>query len=155
MDAEQGPALAEGQGGTMSRRFVAILAFVAVMGGTAFAVGDYKVPTRGEEKAWLAGRLVQYKQDLAAWERRREVFDNRTVRPLRHRFRALLIPIIDETRGEARRDAEHALRVLAAPGPKRSIAKRLHTRTRRFGVRAKHLLNQHVEDVRRRHAEYR
>ncbi len=76
------------------------------------------------------------------------------IRPLRHRFRALLIPIVKETRGEARRDARYALRVLAAPGPAPSIAKRLHGRTRRFGDEAFHLLNQHIGDVRRQHAEY-
>ena len=138
----------------MTRRFVAILGFVAVLGGTAFAVADAKRPTPGEEKAWLRGRVVQYKKDAAAWDARRDRFDARSIRPLRHRFRSLLIPIVKETRGEARRDARHALRVLAAPGPAPSVAKRLHTRTRRFGDEAFHLLNQHIGDVRRQHAEY-
>ena len=138
----------------MTRRFVAILGFVAVLGGTAFAVADAKRPTPAEEKAWLRGRMVQYKEDAAAWDARRDRFDRRSIRPLRHRFRALLIPIVEETRGEARRDARHALRVLAAPGPAPSVAKRLHTRTRRFGNEAFHLLNQHIADVRRQHAEY-
>ncbi|MGH2965541.1 MAG: hypothetical protein ACRDMH_09185 [Solirubrobacterales bacterium] len=133
----------------MTRRSVAILAFVAVLGVSAFAAADSLRPTPREEKAWLQSQLGQYKADAAAWDRRREVFDHNTIRPLRHRFRSLLIPIINETGGEARRDAQHALRVLAAPGPKFSIAKRLHTRTRRFGDEAFHLLNRHIGDVRR------
>jgi hypothetical protein len=138
----------------MTRRFVAILGFVAVLGGTAFAVADSKRPTVAEQKAWLQGRLAQYKEDAAAWDARRDRFDDRAIRPLRHRFRSLLIPIIEKARGGARRDARHALRVLARPGPAPSIAKRLHTRTRRFGNEAFHLLNQHVADIRRQYQEY-
>src|SRR5262245_614389 len=134
----------------MTRRFVAILALVAVLGVTAFAVADSVRPTPREEKVWLQGQLAQYKKDAAAWDARRDAFDHNAIRPLRHRFRSLLIPIINETRGEARRDAQHALHVLAAPGPETSVAKRLHTRTRRFGDDAFHLLNQHIGDVRRR-----
>jgi hypothetical protein len=134
----------------MSRRFVAILAFVAVLGGTAFAGADSLRPTPGEEKAWLQGHLAQYKRDANAWNAERDAFDHNTIRPLRHRFRSLLIPIINETHGQARRDARHALSVLAAPGPAPSVAKRLHTKTRRFGDDAFHLLNQHIGDVRRR-----
>lgn len=133
----------------MTRRSVAILAFVAVLGVSAFAAADSLRPTPRQEKAWLQGHLAQYKADAAAWDRRREAFDHNTIRPLRHRFRSLLIPIISETTGKARRDAQHALRVLAAPGPKFSVAKRLHTRTRWFGDEAFHLLNQHIGDVRR------
>jgi hypothetical protein len=138
----------------MTRRVVAILAFVAILGGTAFAVADSLRPTPGQEKAWLGGRVAQYRKDIAAWDARRDAFDARTIRPLRHRFRSLLVPIVNETRGRAKRDAQHALRVLAAPGPAYSVAKSLHTRTRRFGDDAIHLLNQHLGDVRRRHAEY-
>ena len=118
----------------MTRRFVAILGFVAVLGGTAFAVADCQAAHASlRRRRGFAGRLVQYKTDAAAWDARRDRFDRRSIRPLRHRFRALLIPIVEETRGEARRDARYALRVLAAPGPAPSVAKRLHTRTRRFG----------------------
>jgi hypothetical protein len=138
----------------MTRRSVAILAFVAVLGGTAFAAADSLRPTSGQEKAWLQGRQAQYKKDARGWDAKREAFDNNTIRPLRHRFRSLLIPIINETRGRARRDARHALRVLAAPGPAYSVAKRLHTKTRRFGDDAFHLLNQHIGDVRRRLEQY-
>ena len=82
----------------------------------------------------FGAELAQYKKDAAAWDARRDALSTAArIRPLRHRFRALLIPIVNETRGEARRDARHALRVLAAPGPAPSVAKRLHTRTRRFG----------------------
>jgi hypothetical protein len=133
----------------MTRRSVAILALVAVLGVTALAAADSLRPTPRQEKAWLQGQLAQYKRDANAWDAEREAFDNRTIRPVRHRFRSLLIPIINETRGQARRDARHALRVLAAPGPAPSVAKRLHTRTRRFGDDAFHLLNQHIGDVRR------
>jgi hypothetical protein len=134
----------------MTRRFVAIFALVAVLGVTAFAAADSLRPTPREEKAWLQGQLAQYKRDANAWDAQRDAFDHSTIRPLRHRFRSLLVPIINETRGQARLDARHALRVLAAPGPAFSIAKRLHTRTRRFGDDALHLLNQHIGDVRRR-----
>ncbi len=134
----------------MTRRFAAILAFVAVLAGTAFAVADSSRPTPGEEKAWLKGRQAQYQSDAAAWDAERDAFDANTIRPLRHRFRSLLIPIINETRGQARRDAQHALSVLAAPGPAPSVAKRLHTQTRRFGDDAFHLFNQHIGDVTRR-----
>jgi hypothetical protein len=138
----------------MTRRFVAILAFVAVLGGTAFAAPGSLRPTPREEKAWLQGRQAQYRSDAAVWDARRDAFDRNRIRPLRHRFRALLIPIINETNGRARRDARHALRVLAAPGPAPSIAKNLHTTTRRFGVDALHLFNQHIGDVKRRLREY-
>jgi hypothetical protein len=134
----------------MTRRFLAILAFVAVLGVTAFAVADSIRPTPREEKTWLRGQLAQYKKDAAAWDGERDTFDHNTIRPLRHRFRSLLVPIVNETRGQARRDARHALRVLAAPGPAGSVAKRVHTRTRQFGDDAFHLLNQHIGDVRRR-----
>lgn len=138
----------------MTRRFVAILAFVAVLVGTAFAAAGSLRPTPGEEKAWLKGQQAQYRSDAAAWDARRDAFDANTIRPLRHRFRALLIPIINETTGRARRDARYALRVLAAPGPAPSVAKRLHTKTRRFGDDAFHLLNQHIGDISRRLKEY-
>jgi hypothetical protein len=138
----------------MSRRFVAILALVAVLGVTALAGAAPVRPTPREEKVWLQQQLAQYRADAKAWDARREAFDDNAIRPLRHRFRSLLIPIVNETSGEARRDARYALRVLAAPGPAPSIAKSLHTRTRRFGVDGYHLLNQHVEDVRRRLKEY-
>ncbi len=134
----------------MTRRFVAILAFVAVLGGTAFAAADSTPPTPGQEKAWLQGLHAQYRKDTVAWNAERDAFDANTIRPLRHRFRSLLIPIINETTGQARRDARHALRVLAAPGPAPSVAKRLHTKTRQFGDNALHLLNRHIGDVRRR-----
>jgi hypothetical protein len=138
----------------MTRRLVAILAFVAILGGTAFAVADSLRPTPAQEKAWLRGQLAQYKRDVVAWDARRDAFDRHNIRPLRHKFRALLVPIVNETHGEAKLDARHALRVLAAPGPAPSVAKQLHTRTRRFGDEALHILNQHIGDVRRRHAEY-
>jgi hypothetical protein len=134
----------------MTRRSVAILAFVAVLGISAFAAADSMRPTPRQEKAWLQGQLAQYKRDVAAWDVERNAFDANTIRPLRHRFRSLLVPIVNETRGQARRDARHALRVLAAPGPAYSVAKRLHTRTRKFGDDALHLLNQHIGDVKRR-----
>ena len=134
----------------MTRRSIAILAFVAILGVSAFAAADSLRPTPRQEKAWLQGQLAQYKADAAAWDTRRDAFDHNTIRPLRDRFRSLLIPIVNETTGKARRDAQHALRVLAAPGPKFSIAKRLHTRTRQFGDDAFHLLNQHIGEVRRR-----
>jgi hypothetical protein len=138
----------------MSRRLVATIAFAAVLAGTAFAAAGSLRPTPREEKVWLKGRQAQYRKDAAAWDARRDAFDHNAIRPLRHRFRALLIPIVNETTGRARRDARYALRVLAAPGPAPSIAKRLHTRTRRFGVDAAHLLNQHTADVKRRLEEY-
>src|SRR5262249_38677962 len=136
------------------KRFVAILALVAVLGVTTFAAADALRPTPREEKAWLQGQLAQYKRDANAWDTQRDAFDHNTIRPLRHRFRSLLVPIINETSGNAKRDAQHALRVLAAPGPAFSIAKRLHTRTRRFGDDAFHLLNQHIGEVRNRLKRY-
>ncbi len=139
----------------MTRRFVVILASVAVLGGTAFAAADSLRPTPGQERAWLRGQQTQYRKDAAAWDRERDAFDANTIRPLRHQFRSLLIPIINETRGQARRDALHAFRVLAAPGPAPSVAKRLHTETRQFGDDALHLLNRHLGDVGRRLMLYR
>jgi hypothetical protein len=138
----------------MTRRFLAILAFIAVLAVTAFAAADSLRPTPRQEKAWLQGQLAQYRRDANAWDAQRDAFDHHAIRPLRHRFRSLLVPIINETTGKARRDARYALHVLAAPGPAPSVAKRLHTRTRRFGDDAFHLLNQHIGDVRRRLALY-
>jgi hypothetical protein len=138
----------------MTRRFAAVLALLAVLGGTAFAAADSLRPTPGQEKTWLQGQRAQYNKDVAAWDAQRDAFDANTIRPLRHRFRSLLVPIVNETRGRARRDARHALNVLAAPGPAYSVAKRLHTQTRRFGDGAIHLLNQHIGDVKRRLSLY-
>ena len=44
----------------MTRRSVAILALVAVLGVTAFAAADSLRPTPRQEKTWLQGQLAQY-----------------------------------------------------------------------------------------------
>ncbi|MGH2966700.1 MAG: hypothetical protein ACRDMH_15150 [Solirubrobacterales bacterium] len=105
------------------------------------------LPTTDQEQAWLAERLVQYRADAADWDAKRDALDTDVIRPLRPLFRDLLLKIVNETTGQAKADAQHALDVLAAPGPAHSVAKDLHTATRRFGDEALHTLNHHIADI--------
>lgn len=104
-----------------------------------------------DERTWLQEQLAQYQHDVEVWEAHREALDNDVIRPLRPQFREMMREIIESaTLEEARIRAQDALDTLAQPGPAHSVAKDLHTATRRFGTEAKHILNQHVNDIEQR-----
>jgi len=106
------------------------------------------LPTRDQEKAWLTERLAQYRADAADWDAKRDALDTDVIRPLRHEFRVRTQAIIDATTlADARSSAQDLRTYLAAPGPANSVAKDLHTATRRFGDEALHTLNHHIADI--------
>jgi hypothetical protein len=123
------------------RRWLATLSVIAVMaGGTSYAIAA---------DAGTPERVAEYQADVDRFSAERERVDDEVIRPLlRPLIRDLLIPAREaDTLEEARFHVNHALDVLARPGPAESVSKTIHTEVRRLGSLGLRALRRHVEDA--------
>jgi hypothetical protein len=124
---------------------VGLLAFLGAGVVARAAPSAPRAPATAEVRAWLEDQQRAEQTDLRRWNRSRAVLDRKVRANTRPLFRQVLIPVINApTLAEARARAQHALDVLAAPGPSDSAAKRLHTTERRITAKAKQALTRHL-----------
>jgi hypothetical protein len=132
----------------VKRVVVSVAALLAVLTAGVMArsaTSAPSVPTGAEVRAWLGAQQRAERSDLRQWNRSRAVLDRKIRANTRPLFRQVLIPIINApTLAEARGRAQHALDVLAAPGPADSASKRLHTAGRQATAEAKQALKRHL-----------
>jgi len=124
---------------------VALLAVLAVGVAARAAPSAPNAPNAGEVRAWLTDQQRSQRADLRRWNRSRKILDRKVRANTRPLYRQVLIPVINApTLAEARARAQHALDVLAAPGPADSASKRLHTAERQATAEAKQALKRHL-----------
>jgi hypothetical protein len=132
----------------VKRLVVSAVALLAVLGAGVVAraaPSAPRAPATAEVRAWLEDQQRAEQTDLRRWNRSRAVLDRKVRANTRPLFRQVLIPVINApTLAEARARAQHALDVLAAPGPADSVAKRLHTAERQITAEAKQALKRHL-----------
>lgn len=113
------------------------------------------MPDQEETMAWLEQQEATLKADLVSWEAIRGALDERIRADTRALFREVLVPITQaDTLEEAKAAGQHAIDVLAAPGPADSAAKRIHVNTRRAGTEAHQILNRHLNETERFREEF-
>jgi hypothetical protein len=133
----------------VKRVVVSIVALLIVLAAGVMAraapSAPPKAPSTVEVRTWLEDQQRAERSDLRRWNRSREVLDRKVRANTRPLFRQVLIPVINaSTLAEARARAQHALDVLAAPGPADSASKRLHTAERQATAEAKQVLKRHL-----------
>ena len=143
----------------MKRVVVAVAALLAVLAAGVMAraaPSALNAPSTVEVRTWLEDQQRAERSDLRHWNRSREVLDRKIRANTRPLFRQVLIPVINApTLAEARARAQHALDLLAAPGPADSASKRLHTAERQATAEAKQLLKRHLTQTARFLAGFR
>jgi hypothetical protein len=142
----------------VKRVVVSVAALLAVLSAGMVARAAPSAPSSpatAEVRAWLEDQQRAERGDLRRWNRSREVLDRKVRANTRPLYRRVLIPVINApTLAEARARAQHALDVLAAPGPADSASKRLHTAERRITAQAKQALKRHLTQTSRFLAEF-
>ena len=132
----------------MKRVVVSVVALIAVLAAGVMAgaaTSARSAPTTAEVRAWLGDQQRAEQSDLRRWNRSRRVLDRKVRANTRPLYRQVLVPVINApTLAEAKARAQHALDVLAAPGPADSAAKRLHTAERQATAEAKQTLKRHL-----------
>lgn len=132
----------------MKRALVSLAVLLVVLAAALAARAATSAPSapdRTKVRAWLHDQQEAQQVDLHRWNKNREALDKEVRADTRTLDRRVLIPIIESpTRADAISRAQHALKVLAAPGPADSAAKRLHTKERRITDHAKQSLKRHL-----------
>lgn len=126
----------------------AAVAFAAILGmlcAVAVAGGATSDPSSDEVASFLADQRAKQQNDLDQWKAARADLDTKIRADTRPLDRSVIIPIINaDSLDEAHALAQHALDVLAAPGPADSASKRIHTYTRQFGALGEQMLTHHL-----------
>jgi hypothetical protein len=127
---------------------VALLAVVGAGMAARAAPSPPGTPATADVRAWLEDQQRAEQADLRRWNRSRARLDRKVRANTRPLFRQVLIPVINASSlAEARARAQHALDVLAAPGPADSASKRLHTAERQATAQAKQALKRHLTQI--------